>query len=57
MKIYCHICETAWIETSEVLQEPVYRCTMCNDYLAQHESDRELEDENYDYKLVTDAGN
>jgi hypothetical protein len=56
MKIYCQICESAWIETSEVLQEPVYRCTMCNDYLAQHESDRKIEDENINYDLVEDYG-
>ena len=57
MKIYCQICESAWIETSEVILEPVYRCTMCNDHLAQHEPDRKLLDENYNYELVEDSGN
>jgi len=57
MKIYCQICESAWIETSEVLQEPVYRCNMCNDYLEKYEPDRKLLDENINYDLVEDYGN
>ena len=57
MKIFCEICESSWIETTEVIQDPIYRCTMCKDYIMEHESDRVLQDENFDYKLVTDAGN
>ena len=56
-KIYCDICDSAWIETTEVIDEPVYRCSMCRDYLMEHEPDRELPDENYSEEYVIDSGN
>lgn len=56
-KIYCEVCNSAYITTSEVIQQPVYRCTMCQDHIDKHEPGRILQDENYDYKLVIDSGN
>jgi len=56
-KIYCQICDSAYIETTEVIDEPVYRCTMCNEYLMEHEPFRELDDENYSEEYIVDSGN
>ena len=56
-KIYCQICDSAYIVTTEVIDEPVYRCSMCNDYLLQNEPDRELDDENYSLEYIIDSGN
>ena len=56
-KIYCEICQSAYIITSEVIQQPVYRCAMCQDHIDEHEPGRVLQDENYNYKLVIDCGN
>lgn len=54
MIIYCEICENAHFETTEVIENAVYRCTMCKEHIEKHESDRKLEAENYNHKLVID---
>jgi hypothetical protein len=54
MIIYCEICENAYIDTTEIIENPVYRCTMCKEHIEKYESNRELTPENYNYKLVVD---
>ncbi len=56
-KIYCEICESAYFTTTEVIQQPLYRCTMCQEHIDKHESHRVLQEQNYDHKLVIDCGN
>jgi hypothetical protein len=56
-KIYCHICDSAYIETTEVIDEPVYRCSMCESYVAEMDPHRELPEENYSEECVIDSGN
>lgn len=50
-EIFCKVCESAYIETSQ--KDAEYVCTMCVDNL---EGSRELTN-NVEWELVTDCGN
>jgi hypothetical protein len=57
--IHCHICETAWIETTQEIQKPIYRCRMCNLELIETDTQRysKLPKMNCLDEFITDSGN
>lgn len=56
-RVYCEVCSSAWIDTIQEIDVPVYRCTMCNDYIRENEPDRELREQNCLDEFITDSGN
>ncbi len=50
-KIYCTICESAWIETTE--KNVFYCCAMCR----ENNTDRDIQPNNFNQDLVTDYSN
>ena len=54
--IYCNCCETAKVETTEVLTEAsYYMCTMCREY-CEH-IDVDVKENNFKKEMVTDYSN
>lgn len=51
--IYCGICESAWIETTEKRKDLFYCCIMCR----ENEQDREIQDNNFEDDKVIEYGN
>lgn len=60
MIVHCHICENAWVEVDQpedaIIDDPIYRCTMCNEYLEEHEPDRVLPEENINVIDIFNCG-
>ena len=57
-KLFCDICQSAYIETTEDTKDLYYCCTMCREYADDNEKEwRVLPDNNFDNDYAIDAGN
>ena len=53
--IYCTICESAWIETTEKRKDIFYCCNVCRSF--EEENNVTIQDNTYDDDKVIDCGN
>jgi hypothetical protein len=60
MIIHCHICENTWVEIDQpedaIIEDPIYRCIACNEYLEEHEPTRVLTKENINILDIINCG-
>ena len=56
-KLFCDICESAYIETTEAVNDLYYCCTMCRENANKEANSIILPDDTYDNDYAIDAGN
>jgi hypothetical protein len=53
--LFCKICESAYLETTEIKNDLHYVCIMCNEF--ESKNGREILENNFDDNLVIDCCN